>query len=377
MGHCGVFRIEMRKIIHIDMDAFYASVEQRDAPELRGKPVVVGGSPTGRGVVAAASYEARKFGIHSAMPAYRALKLCPQAIFVRPRFERYKEISHQIREIFYAYTDLVEPLSLDEAYLDITENKKEIPSAREVAALLKADIRRETGLVASAGVAINKFLAKMASDIDKPDGLHVIPPHKMQEYLEQLPVGKFHGIGKATEAKMLKRGIKTGLDLKKLSEQELRRSFGKVGYFYFNIVRGNDPRPVTPNRIRRSVGAENTFSENLETLAEVQDKLRIIAAKVAERLRQAGAKGKTITLKVRYDSFESVTRSQTLPEFIEREARIYALANALTEQTQAGERPVRLLGITLSGLNLEAKAAGQVQEKIPEEGTQLSFTFKS
>lgn len=367
----------MRKIIHIDMDAFFASVEQRDAPELKGKPVVVGGSPTGRGVVAAASYEARGFGIHSAMPAYRALRLCPQAIFVRPRFERYKEISHQIREIFHQYTDLVEPLSLDEAYLDITENKKHIRSARELAALIKADILRETGLVASAGVAINKFLAKMASDIDKPDGLHVIPPHKMHAYLEQLPVGKFHGIGKATEAKMLQRGIKTGSDLKKLSEQELHRSFGKVGHFYYNIVRGNDPRPVTPNRIRKSVGAENTFSENLESLAEVQDRLRIIAAKVSERLRNAGARGKTITLKVRYDSFESVTRSQTLPDFVEDEAQIYALANELTDQTQAGERPVRLLGITLSGLNLEAEAEQTAAKKLPAgQGRQLHLEFK-
>lgn len=364
----------MRKIIHIDMDAFYASVEQYDAPELKGKPVVVGGSPAGRGVVAAASYEARKFGIHSAMPAYRAIKRCPQAIFVRPRLERYREISHQIREIFYEYTELVEPLSLDEAYLDITENKKGIPSARRVAALIKADIYRETGLIASAGVAINKFLAKMASDIDKPDGLYVIPPHKMHAYLEELPVGKFHGIGKATEAKMLKQGIKTGADLKQLSEQELRRSFGKVGHFYYNIVRGNDMRPVTPNRIRKSVGAENTFSENLERPDQVQEKLRMLAAKVAGRLRKAGAKGKTLTLKVRYDTFESITRSQTLTEFVEEEAQIYALAQDLTAETQAGVRPVRLLGITLSSLNLQDE--GGQTDFSGGRGQQLSLEFE-
>ncbi len=343
----------MRKIIHIDMDAFFASVEQHDAPELKGKPVVVGGSPSGRGVVAAASYEARKFGIHSAMPAYRAIRLCPGAIFVKPRFERYKEVSEQIREVFYEFTDLVEPLSLDEAYLDITENKKDIKSARKVATLIKQEIKARTGLTASAGVAINKFLAKIASDLDKPDGLAVITPDKMIGFLEELPVGKFHGIGKATEAKMHSMQLFTGADLKKLSETDLIRHFGKVGYFYYNIVRGIDERRVKPNRIRKSVGAENTFSDDLETLPEMHDKLRTIAAKVSGRMERAEALGRTITLKVRYENFESVTRSQSLDQMVSDEETLYGVATRLMEQTEAGIRPVRLLGISVSNLNLQ------------------------
>jgi len=343
----------MRKIIHIDMDAFYASVEQHDAPSLRGKPVVVGGSPSGRGVVAAASYEARTFGVHSAMPSYQVSRLCPRAIFVRPRFERYKEISEIIREIFYEYTDLVEPLSLDEAYLDITENKKGIPSARKVAELIKNEIKQRTGLTASAGVAVNKFLAKIASDLDKPDGLAVITPNRMFVFLEQLAVGKFHGIGKATEARMHSMHLFTGADLKKLSEAEMMKHFGKAGRFYYNIVRGIDDRPVTPNRIRKSVGAENTFSDDLQTLPEMKEKLRALASKVSGRMDKAEALGKTITLKVRYDNFESVTRSQTLGQMVADEETLYTTAESLMEQTEAAIRPVRLLGISVSNLNLQ------------------------
>jgi DNA polymerase-4 len=343
----------MRKIIHIDMDAFFASVEQHDAPELKGLPVVVGGSPNGRGVVAAASYEARTFGIRSAMPAWRAVKLCPEAVFVKPRFERYKEVSDAIREIFYEYTDLVEPLSLDEAYLDITENKKGIKSARRVAELIKQDIRQRTGLTASAGVAVNKFLAKIASDLNKPDGLAVITPEKMIPFLEQLPVGKFHGIGKATEAKMHANHIFTGADLKKLSETEMMRTFGKSGLFYYNIVRGIDERRVKPHRIRKSVGAENTFSEDLQTFPEMEERLRAIAVKVAARMKKADASGRTITLKVRYDNFESVTRSRTLQEMVCDEETLYRTSRDLMDDTEAGIRPVRLLGISVSNLNLQ------------------------
>nr|WP_270049193.1 DNA polymerase IV [Cyclonatronum proteinivorum] len=345
--------LPLRKIIHVDMDAFFASVEQLDAPELRGKPVVVGGSPDGRGVVAAASYEARKYGIRSAMPARRAVKLCPHLIFVKSRFERYKEISAQIREIFYSFTDLVEPLSLDEAYLDITENKRGIASARQLARLIKEEIKAKTGLTASAGVAVNKFVAKIASDLNKPDGLAVITPEKMIPFLEQLPVGKFHGVGKATEAKMHGLHLFTGADLKKLSEPELLRHFGKVGHFYYNIVRGIDDRPVKPNRIRKSVGAENTFSEDLQTLPEMKARLSVIAAKLAERMQRAGAMGKTITLKVRYEDFESVTRSRTLDHLTDREDELFQVALSLLDQTRAGIRPVRLLGISVSNLNLQ------------------------
>jgi len=241
------------------MDAFYASVEQRDHPEYKNKPLVVGGSPQGRGVVAAASYEARKFGIHSAMPASRAVKLCPNAIFVKPRFDVYKEVSHQIREIFFDYTDLVEPLSLDEAYLDVTENFKQNPSATLIAREIKRRVKQETGLTASAGVASNKFLAKIASDLDKPDGLSVITPEEAEEFIEKLPIGDFYGVGKATQKKMLTLGIKTGSDLKTWEEIDLVKQFGKSGHHYYRIARGIDNRLVKPNRIRKLIGKNVRF----------------------------------------------------------------------------------------------------------------------
>ncbi len=353
-----------RKIIHIDMDAFYASVEQRDHPELRGKPVVVGGAPAGRGVVAAASYEARKFGIHSAMPAYRAIRLCPGAIFIKPRFEVYKSVSHEIREIFHEYTDLVEPLSLDEAYLDISENKKGITSARKVAEEIRKKIRQQTGLTASAGVAVNKFVAKLASDLHKPDGLCVITPEKMIPFLEQLPLGKFHGIGKATEEKMHQMGLYTGADLKALSEPEMVSAFGKPGRFYFRIVRGDDTRPVQPDRIRKSVGAENTYSEDLSKPDEIRGRLSEIAKKVSGRLQNIDAAGKTITLKVRYDNFETITRSFTHENYLNEEEKLYETGEQLLSQTEAGERSVRLLGLSVSNLNLhdgESKSGTQLE----------------
>ncbi|MEX0685252.1 MAG: DNA polymerase IV [Balneolales bacterium] len=355
-----------RKIIHIDMDAFFASVEQRDFPEFAGKPVVVGGNPEGRGVVAAASYEARKFGIHSAMPASRAVRLCPQAIFIKPRFEVYKQISGQIRNIFLDYTSLVEPLSLDEAYLDVTENSRNNPSATLIARDIRKQIKENTRLTASAGVAPNKFLAKIASDVNKPDGLTVITPEQALKFIETLPIGKFYGIGKATEAKMHDLGIKNGADLKKWSKMDLQQSFGKVAAFYFNIARGIDEREVRPDRIRKSVGAENTFPEDIADLPELSSKLNDIAEKVSLRLAKADAAGKTITLKIRYDNFESVTRSVTLSDFVNEQETLYQMSAELLHETEAGQRKVRLLGISVSNLNLQEKES---------PGLQLSFDF--
>ncbi|MEX0927833.1 MAG: DNA polymerase IV [Balneolales bacterium] len=356
----------MRKIIHIDMDAFFASVEQRDHPAYRGKPVIVGGNPAARGVVAAASYEARKFGIHSAMPSSQAIRLCPDAIFAKPRFDIYKQVSGQIRSIFLDFTDLVEPLSLDEAYLDVTENHAGNPSATLIAREIRQKIREATHLTASAGVASNKFLAKMASGLNKPDGLTVITPEEAEAFIEKLPIGEFYGIGKATEAKMHHLGIKTGADLKKWSRTELRQHFGKVASFYYGIARGRDNREVQSDRLRKSVGAENTFSQDLDDVEEMIVRLGQIAEKVSLRLIQAEAYGKTITLKVRYDNFESVTRSVTLPEFVNDAPALGKLAARLVNETEAGSRKVRLLGICVSNLNLSVKAPGH----------QLSLNFK-
>lgn len=357
-----------RKILHIDMDAFYASVEQRDHPELKGKPVVVGGSPGGRGVVAAASYEARKFGIKSAMPSFKVLKLCPHAVFIKPRFDAYKEVSIQIRNIFLEWADLVEPLSLDEAYLDVTENKKGEKSARNAAERIRKQIFEETGLTASAGVAVNKFLAKLASDINKPNGIAVITPEKMFKFLEELPVGKFHGIGRATEKKMHALGLFTGAELKALSEQELIKHFGKVGSFYYKIVRGEDDREVQPDRIRKSVGAENTFSKDLEDMPEIRENLSEIAEKVSQRMDRIEAKGRTITLKVRYENFDSVTRSQTLADEVSDVKTIFNTALQLLEFTDVPNRKVRLLGISVSNLNIARDES--------QSGHQLELPFE-
>ncbi len=343
---------DIRKIIHIDMDAFYASVEQRDFPEYRGKPVIVGGSPEGRGVVAAASYEVRKFGVHSAMPAAEAVRLCPHAIFVKPRFEVYREVSEQIREIFSQFTDLVEPLSLDEAYLDVTKNHINLPSATLIAQKIKKRIKKKTRLTASAGVAHNKFLAKVASDLKKPDGLAVILPEDAEEFLEKLPIGEFYGIGQATESKMKSLGIHTGKDLKVWSEIDLVNEFGKTGRYYYRIVRGIDNRKVKTHRIRKSIGKERTFSEDVDDLGWVHNFLRELAGKVSESMRKKNAAGKTVTIKVRYDDFETITRSTSFSHYIERADDVAETAISLLEQTQVGQRKVRLLGITLSNLNL-------------------------
>lgn len=338
----------VRKIIHIDMDAFYASVEQRDFPEYRGRPVVVGGSPQGRGVVAAASYEARKFGVHSAMPAARAVKLCPKAVFLKPRFEVYREVSHQIREIFLEFTELVEPLSLDEAYLDVTE----LPSATLAAKKIRRQIKEETKLNASAGVSYNKFLAKIASDMDKPDGLFVITPEQAEEFLLKLPVHKFHGVGKATQEKMNRLGIKTGTDLLKWEEVDLVKQFGKSGHHYYRIVRGIDNRQVKPGRIRKSIGKERTFAEDISDLEWIAGFLDQLAEKIAASMQKLEAAGKTITLKVRYKNFETVTRSSTLNHYTDRAEDLASTAKKLLQETEAGAREVRLLGISVSSLNL-------------------------
>lgn len=342
----------MKKIIHVDMDAFYASVEQRDDPSLAGKPVIVGGSPQSRGVVATCSYEARNFGVHSAMPTSQAYRLCPDGVFVYPRFEVYKEVSLQIRAIFDDYTDLVEPLSLDEAYLDVTHNKKENPSATLIAREIQSRVFKDVGLTCSAGVAANKFLAKVASGYKKPSGITVITPEKAEAFINQLPIGKFHGVGAATEKKMFELGITNGADLRVSDEVDLVRHFGKSGHFYYRIAHGIDDRDVKPNRIRKSVGAENTYSEDLSDLSDMEQRLREIAAKVENRLERVRAAGKTVTLKVRYDNFEIATRSLTLANDVCDSEVLYQTATSLLPLTEASTRKVRLLGISVSNLNL-------------------------
>lgn len=356
----------IRKIIHIDMDAFFASIEQRDNPELRGKPVAVGGSAE-RGVVAAASYEARKYGVHSAMPSVTAKRKCPQLIFVKHRFEVYRSVSSQIREIFRDYTDLVEPLSLDEAYLDVTSNKKQMPSATYIAEEIRQRIFESTGLTASAGISFNKFLAKVASDVNKPNGITVIPPDKAIAFLEQLPINKFHGIGKVTAGKMRKLGIHNGADLKGFSEIELVRHFGKSGRYYYSIVRGKDEREVQANRIRKSVGAENTFQDDLSSEAEMLLELEKIATKVVQRLNKSKTKGRTVTLKLKYQDFKQQTRSKSFTHFVEPDEKlIMEIIKELLHQPHFPEKPVRLLGITLSNLNTEQPIKG---------GEQLTLDF--
>lgn len=337
------------------MDAFYASVEQRDFPEYREKPLIVGGSPEGRGVVAAASYEVRKFGVHSAMPAAKAIRLCPHAVFVKPRFEVYRQISRQIRKIFFEYTDLVEPLSLDEAYLDVTENHIGLPSATLIAQKIRKRIRKVTDLTASAGVAHNKFLAKIASDLEKPNGLAVILPEDAEDFLAELKIGAFHGVGDATRSKMHSLGIYTGKDLKTWSEIDLIEKFGKVGRHYYRIVRGIDHREVKPHRIRKSIGKERTFSEDIDNLNWSHSFLTELAGKVAESMQSKNAAGKTVTLKVRYADFETVTRSTSFNHYIDDADAIAQTAVQLLGETEAGNRKVRLLGITLSNLNLSEK----------------------
>lgn len=341
----------IRKIIHIDMDAFYASVEQRDNPELRGKPIAVG-SGNKRGVVAAASYEARQYGVRSAMPSLTAKRLCPDLIFVKARFEVYREVSQQIREIFEEYTDLVEPLSLDEAYLDVTENKKGIRSAIQIAMEIRRKIQERTQLTASAGVSFNKFLAKIASDVNKPNGMKVILPEEAEAFLDRLPVHKFHGIGKVTARRMHELGIQTGADLKRWQLEDLVREFGRVGEHYYHIVRADDHREVNPHRIRKSIGAERTFQEDLEDLEEMKAKLDYLAAVVFDYMERKGRYGRTVTLKVKTPDFQHHTRSRTFSHPVRDRETIFRAACDLLEAAPE-LRPARLLGITVSNLEEE------------------------
>lgn len=339
----------LRKIIHIDMDAFYASVEQRDDPGLRGRPVAVGGARE-RGVVAAASYEARRYGVRSAMPSVTARRKCPELIFVKPRFEVYRAISREIREIFARYTPLIEPLSLDEAYLDVTENLKGLPSATHIAQEIRAAIRAETGLTASAGVSYNKFLAKLASDQRKPDGLFVITPAEGPAFVEELPVGRFHGVGPATTAKMQGLGLHSGRDLRACSLAFLQAHFGKAGPHYYWISRGIDRRPVKPDRVRKSLGAENTFFEDLYTAEDLRAALQPILDKVWKHCDQAGLRGRTVTLKVKYADFRQITRSRTLLQPVANREELEAVSVALLSALLPVPKGVRLLGVTLSSL---------------------------
>jgi len=361
--------LPIRKIIHVDMDAFYASVEQLDNPELKGKPLAVGGNEI-RGVVSAASYEARQFGVKSAMAGSLAKKLCPNLIFVRPNFERYHEISKQIRKIFLDYTDLVEPLSLDEAYLDVTQNKKGNPSATLIAQEIRARIFKEVGLTASAGISINKFVAKVASDYNKPNGQKTVNPEDVLAFLEKLDIRKFYGIGKVTAEKMYQKGIFTGLDLKAKTLEYLDANFGKSGRYYFHIVRGLQNSEVKPNRIRKSLAAERTFSENLSSEIFMLEKLNHIAKEVSKRLTKSKVAGRTVTLKIKFSDFTLQTRSKTLPYFVSDNAIILETAKDLLYQEKL-KNSVRLLGISLSNLNIETK-------KKPEQksvSVQLKFEF--
>ncbi len=338
---------ETRKIIHIDMDAFFASVEQRDFPELRGKPVAVGGSAA-RGVVAAASYEARVFGVRSAMPSVTAARLCPDLIFVRHRFDVYKQVSQQIRDIFLDYTPLVEPLSLDEAYLDVTDHL-EGRTATKIAAQIRARIREATGLTASAGVSYNKFLAKLASDQNKPDGLCVITPDRGPDFVLALPVGKFHGVGPATAAKMQAMGIATGADLHAQDLDFLLRRFGKAGRYYWNIARGIDHRRVSPDRIRKSVGAENTYSADIMALDGALEALEPLAAKVWAAVARHDLRGRTVTLKVKFADFQQITRARSLGHAVASQDELLSIARDLAAGVLPDPRGARLLGMTLSG----------------------------
>ena len=343
------------------MDAFYASVEQMDNPLLRGKPIAVGGSEN-RGVVAAASYEARKFGVRSAISGVMAKKNCPELIFVKPRFDRYKEISNKIQKIFREYTDLVEPLSLDEAYLDVTINKKGNPSATVLAQEIRQRIFNEVGLTASAGISVNKFVAKIASDYNKPNGQKTVNPDEVISFLEELPIRKFHGVGKVTTEKMYQLGIFTGLELKSKSLEFLEKHFGKSGNFYYHVVRGIHNSEVKSDRITKSVAAEHTFDVNLSSEIFMIEKLELIAAALEKRLKRYNVAGKTVTLKIKYSDFSQQTRSKTLPYFISDKALIIEVVKELLYQERMKDS-VRLLGISLSNLNTEEKKFVVVQLK--------------
>ena len=341
----------MRKILHVDMDAFYASIEQRDHPEYRGKPLAVGYAAE-RGVVAAASYEARKFGVYSAMPSLTALSKCPQIIFVPARFDVYRDVSRQIHNIFLEYTNLVEPLSLDEAYLDVTVNKPDIVSATLIAREIKKKIKEVTDLTASVGISVNKFLAKIASDWKKPDGLFVILPEEAEAFAEELKIEQFWGVGRVTAARMRELGIHTGRDLKQFDETELVRLFGKAGHIYYQNARGIDKREVVPDRARKSLGAEETFMADLDNIAELEAKLREIAGEVWRRVSKQEFYGRTITLKIKYSDFKEVSKRRTFSKPVEDFYTLWSVALDLLTTVEFDEqkkqKKIRLMGITVS-----------------------------
>lgn len=361
--------LPLRKIIHVDMDAFYASVEQRDNPQLRHKAIAVGGSSK-RGVVAAASYEARKYGVKSAMSSIVAKRLCPHLIFVKPDFEKYRAISQEIRKIYFEYTDLVEPLSLDEAYLDVTKNKKAHASATMIAREIRARIKEETSLNASAGISINKFLAKTASDINKPNGQKTIPPEEVNQFLEHMEIRQFHGVGEVTTQKMYKLGIFTGKDLKAKPLDFLTEHFGKVGSRYYDIVRGVDFSPVKPHRTPKSLSSEHTFTENISSEIFMVERLKPIAESVEKRLNKKDLAGKTVTLKIKYSDHSIETRSKTRSDFISSKKTIIKVAEQLVYQEKMRES-VRLLGISVSNLNTEE--ASKDEDKEVYEQLKLEF----
>ena len=356
----------LRKIIHVDMDAFFASVEQRDNPELRGKPVAVGGS-SGRGVVAAASYEARRFGVRSAMPSVTAKRLCPDLIFCKSRFDVYREVSQQIRAIFRHHTDLVEPLSLDEAYLDVTEDKLGIGSATRIAELIRQEIRAKTRLTASAGVSYNKFLAKIASDQNKPDGLCVIRPGQGAAFVAELPIRRFHGVGPKGAEKMARLGIETGGDIAAKEIEWLRAHFGSFADYLYRAARGIDLRPVRSSRIRKSVGGERTFSRDLSAGAELRETMEDIIDIVWGYIERAEARGRTVTLKMKYSDFQIFSRAKTLDRPIASKAEFAAVGRALLEEVLPLPMPIRLMGLTLSKL----ERGGSEEDKRPD--AQLSL----
>ncbi len=354
-----------RKIIHIDMDAFFAAVEQRDNPAWRGKPVIVGGGFHKRDVVSTCSYEARKYGVHSAMPGAMARRLCPMGIFTPVNMSKYAAVSKQIRGIFHEFTDLVEPMSLDEAYLDVSSNKINCPSATVIARMIRRKIQELSGLTASAGVSYNKFIAKIASDVNKPDGLTVIPPGRAQSFLDDLPVGRFFGIGKVTAKTLNDIGIKYGRDLKRFTFDELVERFGKSGAWYYNIVRGIDNSPVNPDWQRKSLGRETTFEEDIRDSGEMKKVIYNLCDEVSKQLRRYGLEGRTVTLKVRYEDFRTVTRGQTFSRSIKQLDVIYKAALELLSRTQAARRKVRLLGITVSNFPTPEELAGPIQLEFP------------
>lgn len=349
----------LRKILHIDMDAFFASVEQLDNPDLKGKPVAVGGSGQ-RSVVAAASYEARKYGVRSAMSSVIAKKLCPDLIFVSHNFDRYREVSSQVFEIFRDYTDLIEPLSIDEAFLDVTVDKQKICSATIIAERIRAEIRRKTGLTASAGISVNKFLAKIASDINKPDGLFVIKPEEAEKFIEQLKVEKFYGIGKVTAEKMHKLGIHNGADLKRWDLVSLVRNFGKAGAFFYDIVRGIDDRPVEPESERKSVGTELTYEKDLTTDFGIITELYKLEQELMDRLRESETTGRTITLKIKFSDFKQITRSRTLQHYVRDFKTLHREVTAIRKSIDLKNVKIRLLGVAISNLETEDCADRQL-----------------